>query len=119
MAKQSKVKIVSISIAPGTFSYIFKRFKGEKSEFEFSDLEGLRKVLSNEKAKILYTVKHENPKSIYHLSKILKRDFKSVIDEVKILERFGFIELKKEAKGKRKMFRPVLAVDSLQVNFQI
>lgn len=119
MATKNKARIVNIGISQGAFSSIFKRFVGEKEEYEFSGLSDLRKLLSNEKAKILYSVKYSKPRSIYHLAQILKRDFKSVQQNVKFLERLGFIRLEKASVGKRKMLKPTLAVSSVNINFEI
>lgn len=119
MAKKEKTRIISINISPGAFSSIFRRFVGEKSDYEFSGLAELRQILSNEKAKILYSIKYQKPKSIYHLSKLLKRNFKSVYKDIKLLEKFGFLELIEEKKANRKCLKPVLAIDSIQVNFQL
>ena len=119
MAQKSRTRIINISITPHSFTSIFRRFRGEKTDFELSEVADLRQILSNEKAKILYTVKYEKPESMYHLAKLLKRDFKSVSDDIKLLERFGFIELKKEFKGKRKKLKPELAIDSLHVIFEV
>ncbi len=119
MAKKNRTRTINIQISQNAFTSIFKRFVGEKTEFEFSGLGDLRQLLSNEKAKILYVVKYNKPVSVYNLAKILKRDFKSVLQDTRVLEKFGFIELKSETKGKRKMLRPVIAITSLQINFEI
>mgnify|MGYP006281535225 CR=1 FL=1 len=118
MAKEEKEKtrVVNLYVTPTSFSSIFKRLRGESSEYDFSGLSDLRKLLSNEKAKILNAVKNEEPKSIYGLAKKLDRNFKAVRNDLDILEKFGFIELKQEKKGERKRLRPVVAIDKLQVN---
>lgn len=119
MAKKIKIRVINIDISQNAFSSIFKRFVGEKAEYEFSGLSDLRKILSNEKARILYTIKHGKPSSIYHLAKLLNRDLKSVNQDVKLLEKFGFLELVKETKGKRAMLKPVIIINKLQVNFEM
>jgi predicted transcriptional regulator len=119
MPPKKRIKVVNINIAPGAFTYIFKKFAGEKPGYEFSSLESLRKILNNEKARILYTIKEKSPDSIYQLAKSLKRDFKSVREDVLLLERFGFLELEKKFKGKRKLIKPTVSIDTLQVNFEI
>ena len=116
MAKKKKTRIINLYVTPGAFASIFKRLRGDKSEYDFSGLQDLRQLLSNEKAKVLNTIKDKNPESIYQLAKLLGRDFKAVSHDVKILERFGFIELKPATKGKRKKLKPVMAIDSLQIN---
>jgi predicted transcriptional regulator len=67
----------------------------------------------------LYTVKHQKPSSIYDLAKKLNRKLKSVNDDVKLLERFGFIELFEEKVNNRIRHRPEVVVDSLKINFKI
>lgn len=117
MAKKSRTRTVNINISQGAFASVFKRFVGEKEDYEFSGLKDLRQLLSNEKAKILYTVKHQKPESIYKLAKILKRDFKSVQQDVRLLSKFGFISLEPEKSGKRERLKPLLSVNSLQIKF--
>lgn len=116
MAKKLRKRIINLYITKSAFASIFKRLTGDRSEFDFSALAELRKLLGNEKAKILNIIKNQNPSSIYDLSKLLKRDFKAVREDIKILEKFGFIELKAELDGKRKSLKPVLSLDSLQIN---
>jgi len=114
--KKEKTRIVNLYITPSTFSTIFKRLSGDKSDYDLAGLKDLRKVLNDEKAKILNTIKNEEPTSIYDLAKKLGRDFKSVRKDIKLLERFGFIELKPGTTGKRKKLRPQVIIDNLQVN---
>jgi len=116
MPKKQRKRIVNLFITSSAFASIFKRLRGDRSDYDFSALHELRQLLTNEKSKILNTIKNQKPESVYRLAKILGRDFKAVRDDVKLLEKFGFIHLKPEVKGKRKSFRPEISIDSLQVN---
>jgi len=119
MAKKQgkeKTRVVNLYITPGAFASIFKRLRGDKSEYDFSGLTDLRQLLSKEKAKLLNVVKNQQPDSIYKLAKLLERDFKAVSQDIKLLERFGFISLKPLTKGKRKKLKPEIAIDNLQIN---
>ena len=117
MAKQEiKTRTINLFVTPSTFTSIFKRLKGDKSDYDLTGISELRQLLSNEKAKILSVIKNQNPDSIYHLTSILKRDFKAVRQDVKLLEKFGFIELKSENQGKRKKLKPIITTDSLTIN---
>lgn len=111
-SKRTKVRYVDINVNRGGF--VSKLIGGQKS-FDFSDIKLLRSLLSNEKARILYTLKENKPSSIYGLAKILKRDFKSVREDIIFLERFGLIEFVFEKKGNRESLKPILATDSLQI----
>ena len=111
-----KARIIDLYITPSNFESFFRKFSGEKRQYDFSGIADVRKVLNNEKARILYTIKTQNPESIYHLAKLLGRDFKSVRKDIKILEKFGFIYMKSDHKGNRKKLKPEVIVDELTIN---
>ncbi len=121
MAKSKIIRTRNITLAErtGGFSAIFHRFKGEKKEFDFSTLSTLRTLLSNEKARLLYVIKTKQPNSIYELAKILGRDFKAVRHDIRLLNKFGFIELVTANKGGRERLKPVLAIDQLKITINI
>lgn len=119
MAKKTRTREISIVEEAGTFTTFFKMFGTEKGEYNFEGLSALRKLLSNEKARLLHTIKTKNPSSIYMLAKLLGRDFKSVSDDIKLLERFGFLEMTAEKTGRRERLKPVLAVDNVYINVKV
>tara|TARA_Y100000310_G_scaffold330452_1_gene402101 strand:+ start:3308 stop:3667 length:360 start_codon:yes stop_codon:yes gene_type:complete len=112
-----KTKTITLSEKEGTFSTIFHRFKGQKSQT--SEIANLRRLLSNEKARILHTIKTKKPASIYELAKILGRDFKAVRQDIKLLEKFGFIELIASHKSGRERLRPLVDVDKVVINVNL
>ena len=97
---------------------IFKK-DPSKEKYDFSGILALRQLLSNEKARILHTIKTQKPQSIYELAKKLERGFKSVNDDVKLLERFGFIELIEEKTKNRTRFRPEIVIDTITINVKV
>ena len=119
MAK-SKIKTREITIkeSKGAFS-LFKKSGTSKKDFDFSGVLALRQLLSNEKARILHVIKTENPKSIYDLAKKLGRGFKSVNDDLKLLERFGFIELIEEKTKNRVRQKPEIVVDTITIHLKV
>ena len=119
MAFKAKTRDISIVGNEGTFTSFFKKFYGEKTEYDFEGISALRKLLSNEKARLLHVIKTKKPDSIYKLAKILKRDLKSVNNDIKLLERFGFIDLISEKTGKRERLKPIVVIDSLNINLKI
>ena len=119
MAKTPRIRNVTLGIESGTFTGIFRRLRGQKKGYDFSGISALRQLLSNERARILHTIKTRNPSSIYQLAKALGRDFKSVRQDVKLLERFGFIELDAKAVGKRDTLKPLLTVDKVVISVNI
>lgn len=108
-----KIKSVDLYITPGTFYFLFRR---AKEGYDFSQLSELRRLLSNEKAKLINIIKTKQPDSIYKLAKLTERDFKAVQKDLKILKSFGIIDLQAREKGGRKQLKPVTAIDKLQIN---
>ena len=80
--------------------------KGEQVKkhegISFENIEAMRKILSEERLRILKTIKKEHPKSIYELAKFLNRDIKNTFDDVQFLAQMGLIELKKTKEGREK-----------------
>jgi len=118
MANKSKVREITITDEGGTFDVLLRKFTGEK-DYDFESISWLRKLLSNEKARLMHIIKTKKPGSIYELAKILKRDFKSVSDDIKLLEKFGFIDMIAEKTGKRERLRPILVVDSMHIHVKV
>ncbi len=117
MAK-SKIREITITESKGVFS-MFKKPKNSKKGYDFEGILALRQLLSNEKARILHVIKTQNPKSIYDLAKKLGRGFKSVNDDIKLLERFGFIELIEEKTKNRIRHRPEIVVDTITIHLKV
>jgi predicted transcriptional regulator len=114
----SKTREITIVQSKGAFS-ILKKGLLSKEEYDFEGLSALRRLLSNEKARLLHVLKTQHPDSIYTLAKKLERNFKTVNDDIKLLERFGFIELVEEKTKNRIRHKPELLVDSLIINLKI
>jgi len=115
---KTRIREITINESSGAFSLIRKP-KISKESYDFSGLESLRHLLSNEKARVLHTIKTHKPTSIYQLAKILNRDFKAVMIDVNLLERFGFIEFIKEKTKNRIRHKPVIVVDTITINVKI
>ena len=114
----SKTREITITQSKGAFS-ILKRGFPIREDYDFEGLSSLRRLLSNEKARLLHVLKTQNPGSIYLLAKKLGRNFKTVSDDIKLLERFGFIELIEEKTKNRIRHKPELIVDNLTIHLKI
>jgi len=119
MALKTKTRDITISEESGAFDIFFKKIAGEKKDYDFEGLSALRKLLSNEKARLLNVIKKRNPGSIYELAKLLGRDFKSVKEDIILLERFGFIDMIAEKTGNRERLRPIIVVDEIRINVKV
>jgi predicted transcriptional regulator len=115
---KTKTREIKIKESKGAFD-IFRKSGSKKEDFDFSGMLALRQLLSNEKARILNVIKTEKPKSIYELAKKLGRNFKAVNDDIKLLDRFGFIDLIEEKTKGRKRYRPEIIVDSITINIKV
>lgn len=116
---RTKTREIILKESKGSFS-IFKKSKNiSKQDYDFNSLLALRQLLSNEKARIIDVIKTQKPKSIYELAKKLDRSFKSVNDDIKLLKRFGFIELIQETTKNRKRYRPEVVVDQITIHLHL
>ena len=115
---KTKVRDITIAESQGAFS-IFKKSIVGKDDFDFEGLTALRQLLTKEKARVLHVIKHHKPKSIYELAKKLGRNFKAVNDDVKLLERFGFIDFIEEKTKNRIRHRPEIVVDTLTLHIKV
>tara|TARA_Y100000310_G_C20689977_1_gene821600 strand:- start:3679 stop:4035 length:357 start_codon:yes stop_codon:yes gene_type:complete len=115
--KNTKTRTISISGKEGTFSTIFQRFKSSKKED--SEISILRQLFSNEKARLLHICKTKEPFSIYELAKLLGRDFKAVRHDIRLLEKYGFIELISSHKDGRERLRPIVDIDQLVITINL
>jgi predicted transcriptional regulator len=107
-----RVKNIKIAIRsdPELFSEIKQVWnsleKGEKVQkhkgIYFENLDTMRKVLTEERLRILKTIKTKNPQSIYELAKLIGRDIKNTFNDVQFLAQVGLIELKKAKDGREK-----------------
>jgi predicted transcriptional regulator len=109
---------ITIKESKGAFS-LFKKSPKDKEEYDFSGITALRQLLNNEKARLLSTIKTEKPVSLYDLAKKLNRGFKSVHDDVKLLERFGFVQLVEEKVNNRTRHKPQILTDTITIHIKI
>ncbi len=79
----------------------------------------LKQGLNPEKIKILYTIKHSKPGSIYELAKLLKRDIKAVRQDLKVLEQGSFIQIEKTKVKNRWRSKPCLSCEKINFSIEI
>jgi predicted transcriptional regulator len=96
--------------------------KGEKVKKHeavyFESLEAMRKVFTEERLRIVKTIKKEHPSSIYELAKILGRDVKNTFDDVQFLAQAGLVELRKIKEGREKT-TPMVKYDKILLEIQV
>ncbi|MAG07351.1 hypothetical protein CMI46_00875 [Candidatus Pacearchaeota archaeon] len=114
-----KTRIIDIYEKSGRFTSYFRKFTGQKKDYNYSDLSLLRQLFSNEKARLLHAIKLQKPTSIYALAKFLARDFKSVREDILLLKKFGFVELVEEKVNNRTTHKPLLTATSINIVIRI
>ena len=113
-----KTREVYLKESKGNFSLFGSKGEADE-EYDFDGISSLKKILSKEKARILDVIKYKKPRSIYELAKILKRPFRAVFDDIKLLERFGFIDMILEKDKGRVRHRPEIVVDQITIHIKI
>ncbi|OGP88472.1 MAG: hypothetical protein A2156_03330 [Deltaproteobacteria bacterium RBG_16_48_10] len=96
-----------------------KKEKVKKHEaIYFENLEAMRKILTDERLRILKVIKTEHPASIYELAKKLRRDIKNTFDDVQFLARAGLVELKKTTEARERTI-PEVNYDKILLEIQV
>lgn len=121
------MKVKKVILKKGNVKDFFKSveksinepIKENKSVLYIEDIDVFRKILTGERLKILSIIRHKNPKSVYELAKMLKRDRSNVITDLDILQNLGLVDFKEELCGAREMTRPVANYDNLNLNIEI
>jgi predicted transcriptional regulator len=114
-----KTRIIDIYEKGGGFTSYFRKFSGQKKDYNYSDLSILRQLFSNEKARLLHFIKMKKPESIYSLAKSLGKDFKTVHSDLLVLKKFGFIDIVEEKRNGRTTHKPVLTATSINIVIRI
>lgn len=84
----------------------------------FEGLDVMRKVLTEERLKIVKAIRKNHPASIYELAKILRRDVKNTFDDVQFLAQAGLVELKK-TKDIREKTTPKVDYDKIVLEITV
>ncbi len=87
--------------------------------FYFESIDSFRSIFTNERIRVLSTTKREKPESIYALAKLLGRDFKSVLKDVKLLEGFRLLTLDSYKVGMRVKSRPKVKARVLSMSLAL
>lgn len=95
-----------------------KNVRKKKPGIYFTDLETMRKAITEEKLKIIKLIKEKHPGSVYELAKLLKRDTRNVANDVHYLQDLGLIELKKTKDGRAKN-TPLVNYDKILVEIPV
>ena len=103
--KKVKIGIKSVRealkdfVAAGTAIERGEKVKKEKGVY-FENIEGFRKALTPKRLELLHLIKEKHPKSLQELSRLAKRDIKSIVTDIKILESLDLVDVERKKKGR-------------------
>ena len=102
-----------------TFKNLDKKILSrERYSYSFQNLNEYRRTLTQKRLELLSVIKHRKPNSIYELSKMVKRDFKNVSEDVNILLEVGLIEIERK-ETPQKVIIPSVKFDRLRISIPI
>ena len=81
----------------------------------FSSIEDLNKVLTPKRKQLLDAVKKLEPSSLHQLAQALGRNYKNVYKDAILLEKTGFLELKRKGKS----LRPKVPYDVIEIKIMV
>ena len=61
----------------------------------FTSIEAARNLLTPNRLRLLRAIRRNRPGSIYELAKIVGRDLKNVQDDLRVLDEYGLVQLKR------------------------
>src|SRR3989304_5656235 len=69
----------------------------------FESIDDMRAVLTNNRLMILKAIRENKPKSVYELSKILRRNLKNVNEDLRLLAEIGLVTLEATKTDKKRI----------------
>ena len=97
MAKTLTIEIRSMEQALEGFRKTFRALEGggnvAHEGVSFTRIEAARNLLTKNRLALLRAVPTQRPGSIYDLAKTVKRDLKSVQQDLRVLEEYGLIRM--------------------------
>ena len=94
-----------------------EKVKPEKGLY-FESIEGFRKALTPRRLELLRLIREKQPGSIQELSRLAKRDIKSVVTDVTLLEDLGLIGMKRKKVGRRES-TPTVNYDKINLEIAV
>ena len=102
-----------------TFEKVRKGGKtAKKRGVYFTDLEAMRRVLTEKRLELLRAIKDQQPDSVYELAKNVKRDIKNVNEDLLLLRDMGLVSMTRSRKGRERL-TPKVNYDKIQLEIGV
>ncbi|MBI3813832.1 MAG: hypothetical protein HY279_05110, partial [Nitrospinae bacterium] len=92
-----------------------EKVKSEKGLY-FESIEGFRKALTPKRLELLHIIKEKQPESLQELARLVKRDMKSIVTDIKILEGLDLIDMRRKKEGRKES---IPTIDYERIDLQI
>jgi predicted transcriptional regulator len=93
--------------------------KKPRDEVGFTSIEAARNFITRERLALMHTIRTRHPGSLYELAKMVRRDFKNVQDDIRILEHHGLVRIAREPRGRRKVKVPQVLFEEIALRIAI
>ena len=115
--------VVEVKSVEDTLKEVMGKIKGGKSvkkkeSISFSNIDIMRRVLTNKRLELIKAIKKYKPKSIYQLAKIVNRDSKSVNLDIRLLSKLGMVDLMPRENGRENII-PTVDYEEIDVAIAI
>ncbi|MBI2472590.1 MAG: hypothetical protein HYV59_15355 [Planctomycetes bacterium] len=90
----------------------------EERAVYFESIKGFRKAITPKRIELLHIIKEKQPKSIQELKRLTKRDIKSIITDLGILEELGLISMRRKTVG-RKESMPMVEYEKINLEIAV
>ena len=94
-----------------------EKVKPEKGLY-FESIEGFRKALTPKRLELLHLIREKQPGSIQELTRLSKRNIKSVATDITLLEELGLIDMKRKKDGRRESI-PVVNYNKINLEIAV
>ena len=94
-----------------------EQVKTEKGVY-FESIKGFRKALTPKRLELLHLIKERNPESLQELARFARRDMKSIVTDINILESLDLVDLKRKNVG-RKQSTPTVDYDRIDLQIAV
>jgi len=121
--KRVKIGIKSLeNVLEDTKEVMKKLERGEKVKPEkglyFESIEGFRKALTPKRLELLHLIREKQPGSIQALTRLSKRNIKSVATDITLMEELGLIDMKRKKEGRRESI-PVVNYNKINLEIAV
>lgn len=90
-----------------------------RNEVSFTSLEAARNFLTPKRIALLHAIRIREPRSLYELARLVKRNFSSVFKDVAILRRHGLVQLSRVPRSRRRAVAPKVRYEAIRLQIAV